>query len=351
MMPLITDRKGVLEQISRAREKQVAIPCFCMENRATTEAIVRAAHEMGNEFGLKRPPVIIGMTGAYPGWSNCGHVFSCENVLLGAHALINDVKLLTGPGSPYQNVSALLMLDHGQPDLDAQLLHNRLDQFSIVMYDCSHHPLDDNIRMTAQYVEQHGKEVVIEGAVDELKEATAEGAFDLTTVEQAERYLRETGVDLIVPNVGTEHRAAAAGKVQYHGERVREIRVKIGQRMVVHGTSSLGDGDLRSLPGDGIIKVNIWTILERKGGQAVARHVVRELGNILDEDGIRELHDQGYLSDKYFTDAYKANTCEGRIAPKLDSVTCSSRRDVWIGTVVPTMKHYYSMFGYERLKG
>ena len=300
-------------------------------------------------MGIARTPVIGGMTGAYAGRSNGGHVFACGEVLLGIQAMLNDLELLTGAGSPYTNVNALPMLDHAQPDLDGELLENCTDRFAIVMYDCSHHPLEENTEMTADYVRRHGKEVVIEGAVDELKEATAEGAFDLTTPAQAEQFLEQTDVDLIVCNLGTEHRAAAAGKVQYHGERAREIRDRVGRRMVLHGTSSLGDDDLHALPGDGIMKVNIWTILERKGGQAVARQVIADLGNILNEAAIRELQAEGRLGQRHLSDAYRTEYCGGSLGPKLDAMTVASRRDAWMQTIVPTMKRYYRMFGYENL--
>ena len=60
----------------------------------------------------------------------------------------------------------------------------------------------------------------------------------LTDPDAAERYYRATGVDLIVANLGTEHRADAA-TLRYHGELARKITRRIGPRLCLHGTSSV----------------------------------------------------------------------------------------------------------------
>lgn len=74
--------------------------------------------------------------------------------------------------------------------------------------DASERAFEENIRLTAEYVKKVNGRVVVEGAVDEIFESCHGGQKnEPATVEQARRFLNETGVDIIVPNVGTEHRA------------------------------------------------------------------------------------------------------------------------------------------------
>src|SRR5208283_4710470 len=107
-----------------------------------------------------------------------------------------------------------------------------------------------------------------------------------TTAAQAARFLRETGVDLLVPNVGTEHRATA-NQAKYLSARAREISAATGRILCLHGTSSLSQSELSQLPDDGFIKINVYTTLAVHGGQAVARNVLNNVGNIFDEEQLR----------------------------------------------------------------
>ena len=61
----------------------------------------------------------------------------------------------------------------------------------------------------ARAVDQLTDEIGIH-ACDEIVDATGDEKSELTSPDAAERYFRETGVDYIVANLGTEHRASAA---------------------------------------------------------------------------------------------------------------------------------------------
>ena len=239
----------------------------------------------------------------------------------------------------------LTLLDHGQFNSDETLLEDFLDDFSCVMFDCSTLPFDENIRRTAAYVERHGDHVTIEGAVDEITSAGGIPRDELCTVERAQQFVRETGVDLIVPNVGTEHRSTLE-KAKYHGGLARAISQAVGKILCLHGTSSLGVHDIDRIKDDGIIKVNIWTRLERIGGQAVARHTLKDLGNILDAGEITELVREGLLGPAFGDPEQLARACGGKIGPKLSSVAEVERCDVWVNAVIPAIKEYLYMFGY-----
>lgn len=351
-MPLVSQVDEVRLIYEEARRRGLALGCFCTENQRTTEAVLRAAYELSQELGVEDLPVVIGFTAGYPGRSNARSYTSLGDPLLGAQALIDDLKMLLSPRSPYRRLRVMLHLDHGQPEADAPLMEKYLDLLASVMYDASELPLAENIERTARFVGRHRDRVLIEGAVDEIYESVGGAPGErLTDPETALRYLRETGVDLLVPNVGTEHRAAEGARTGYRGERARAIAHKVGRRLCLHGASSLGPDDLERLTEDGFVKVNLWTALARTGGQAVARDLLLNLGNVLDEEEITRLQRSGLLGPRLTTPDYIRSTCQGRLGPKLACLTEEHRRGVWVDAVTATVKRWLRALGYERWIG
>jgi fructose-bisphosphate aldolase class II len=125
------------------------------------------------------------------------------------------------------------------------------------------------MRATRAFVDSRKGEIVVEGACDYVGSKGGQ----LTEVGEAERFSAETGVDWIVANLGTEHRAGASALV-YACDRALEISGKIGRRLVLHGTSSVANDQLPHLFADGIAKVNLWTALERDSSVCLLREMV-----------------------------------------------------------------------------
>ncbi len=348
-MPLVTDPLEVEDIYAEAQEKNVALAGFCLETPREMEAILRATVEMARDYGVKNPPAILSITGNYKPRGQFKLYTGVPDPKVGWRTLLADVEALLSEGSPYQDVRAMLHYDHFQPGLDDEMLDLVLDKMATIMYDCSFLPLEENIERTARFVEKTKNLVRVEGAVDEIYEAgSAEIKNVHTSPEQAEKFVRATGAFLIVPNVGTEHRSTKE-EAKYNSARARQISQRVGKILVLHGSSSLFDSDLPKLKEDGVIKVNIWTILARMGGQAVAEHAVRNLGNILDAEQIRALQQEGFLGPRYLEKEYIDQVCGGQLLPKLSTVPESVRRDVWMARVVQRMRFYMEQFGYRNL--
>jgi len=306
-MSIITGRQNVLAIYKKAAEKGWVIPCICTENLTTTEAIIAAAAEYAHEHGMQRIPVTLAITNQYDHRSQSVFYTHTRRWDVGLELFYADAKIIS---DAYPEVDLLLHLDHAQYDSDAGLLESDLSRFSSVMYDASALPLEENIRRTAAYVARKGDEIMIEGACDEIVDATGSAHNDITDAAKCEDYFKRTGVDMVVANLGTEHRASGKN-LHYYADAARAIKDRIGPKICLHGTSSVSNEEIKALFDDGIAKVNIWTALERDSSPALTEWMIRNAclcggpameKKLIDEGILTEASEKGEpISLKYFT--------------------------------------------------
>jgi fructose-bisphosphate aldolase, class II len=343
-MPLVTERNAVLDVYAEAASLGAALPAFCAEDLETAEGILASALEFGKRIGVEDLPIVPAWTCRYPAHPQMTYVAACGDPVLGTELMFANLQALMGPTSPYRKLRVMPHLDHAFPWLDADVLVDCADRFASTMCDASEKPFAENIAMTARYVEQVGDRVVVEGAVDEVFEHDGAEKNVPTTPEQAAQFMRETGVDLIVPNVGTEHRNTA-GQVHYRRAEARAVRDVVGAVMCIHGTSSVVEEDLATLPADGFVKVNVYTTLAVHGGQAVSRQVLRELGKVCTADQINELIAAGFVHPDY------AARHSVAARPELDYLTNAYRRDAWFAAVRDRCGFFLERFNYAAYAG
>jgi fructose/tagatose bisphosphate aldolase len=315
-MAIMTDRKQVLDIYGEAERNKWVLPCFCSENLTTTEAILAATKEYGDEKGNGNLPVIIAITCQYDHRTQAAYYTHTRRWDIGLKLFMQDLRILTDKGSPYENLRVMVHLDHTQFDDDKELLTWDMGAFSSIMFDASKAPFEENIKLTRQFVREQGAKIVVEGACDEIVDASGNAKSDLTTAEKAEQYFRETGVDLIVANLGTEHRASAKD-LKYYGEYARKIKEKIGARIVLHGASSVPGDQIAHLMDDGVCKVNLWTALERDSSPALLKAMVENASKVAGKAMVENLKKAELLGFKcsseekaslgYFTTEYRQN--------------------------------------------
>lgn len=315
-MPLITDRQAVIDVHAQAAENKWVIPTICTENLTTTEAILSAA--LQHSIALNRPdiPITVAVTNQYSHRSQSVNYTHTKRWDIGLRLFLKDLEVLAGKGSPFEKLNVMVHLDHTQWDADKALLQWNMEQFSSIMYDASHLPVEENIKKTARFVEENGHKIVVEGACDEIVDATGNEKSYLTTPGDAVKYLNRTHVDFIVANLGTEHRANAAN-LEYQSGLAKQIAEQTGPRLVLHGASSVPAKQIRSLFNDGIAKVNIWTRLERDSSPVLFENMVTNASKIIGKEKTNQMIEMGLLggsvemsSDKsisYFTTAYRQN--------------------------------------------
>lgn len=268
-MPIILGKGDVVGVYRAAAGRGWVVPTFCAENQTTVEAILAACQAKAEQLGTP-VPVTVAMTGRYSHRPQAVYYAGSRNPETGVELFLGDCEVLARPSGDYPDVDVLTHFDHGQPDADAAWLEGDLSRFSSVMFDASAFPWKVNLARTAEFVAARGADLLVEGAADEIVDATGVDHAELTTPERAEEFVARTGVDMVVANLGTEHRASAAD-LRYHPEAARAIRDRIGTKLVLHGTSSVPLDQLASLFADGVCKVNIWTTLERDTSPVLLR--------------------------------------------------------------------------------
>lgn len=292
-MPLVTDRQEVLEIFAQAQRRGWVIPAFGTENLTTTEAILAGAQERAQVLGESDLPIMIAATHRYPERSQTSYYSHTRDCRVGLELLMADLQVLTSAFSPFGKLRVLFHLDHIQHDLDEDLWSGDLSRFSSIMFDASTLPLDENIAATRKFVEKRRADIVIEGACDYIGGRESR----LTDVSEAERFLKETSVDWMVPNLGTEHRAGVS-ELRYARELARQIAARIGPRLVLHGTSSVSRDQLSGLAEDGVAKVNLWTALERDSSAVLLREMTGNAGKVGGLAQAQKLQSEGLLGPR-----------------------------------------------------
>ncbi len=332
-MPLILERKDVLKVFSEAAQNRWTIPAFGTENLTTTEAVLTAALEYSKKINKPDIPVMVAITNQYSHRSQSANYTHTKLWEIGLNLFLADIEVLTSKGSPFEKLNVMVHLDHTQWDSDNQLLQWDMNRFSMIMYDASTLPLEENITKTAEFAEKNRDKIVIEGACDEITDASGDKTGHLTTPEAARRYLNQTGADLIVANLGTEHRASKAD-LKYHSTLAKKISNLTGPRLVLHGTSSVGNDQIRNLFNDGIAKVNIWTSLERDSAPALFEGMVQNSSRIIGDEKTEKLINRGLLGNNVMSSG----------SPSLSHFTTVYRQDIIFAKMKEIVLDYLNLW-------
>jgi fructose-bisphosphate aldolase class II len=149
---------------------------------------------------------------------------------------------------------------------------------------------DENVHLTqtcVKYARASARDVLIEGELgyigqsskqlDSLPEGVTEA--NLTTAEDAKKFVEATGVDCFAPAVGNIHGMLKnATEPRLHPDRVKAIADAVGIPLVLHGASGNTEDDIRACIKAGISVVHINTEL-----RVLYRNSLKEFLNASDE--------------------------------------------------------------------
>ena len=109
-------------------------------------------------------------------------------------------------------------------------------------------------------------------------------------------YVQNTGVDFLVADLGTEQQSEGT-EAKYLKQRAVEITRNLGRPMLVlHGTSSLCNEDIRGFAEDGVVRVNMWTRVVRESGQYAAKKLV-ERYPLIEKNNFEACEAKQYIND------------------------------------------------------
>ena len=211
-----------------------AIPAFNVYNTETVQGVMKAAQEL-------KAPVIFQMY---------SRLYDSELASLVAPSILAAIGQM--------DVPCAFHLDHGagEPEVMRALRYGA----SGVMIDASAHPLEENIAITRKVVEWAGAcGVDVEGELGHVGTTKDAAMGEFTKVDEAVRFVKETGVAALAILVGTAHgRYKQAPKLDI--ERIAAIREATGKLpLVLHGGSGVPDDQIRAAIEAGIRKINFGT--------------------------------------------------------------------------------------------
>jgi len=182
------------------------------------------------------------------------------------------------------HVPITLHLDHGS-SFDIVMKCIRAG-FSSVMFDGSHYPFEENVRLTRQVVEAaHAVGISVEGelgtigGIEEDLDVN-EADIRLPGADEAIRFWQETGVDALAVAVGTAH-GMYKKEPRIHCDTIREIVSACDAPFVLHGGSGVPDGMIKEAIEAGVSKINVNTESQVSFTQEV-RRILREQEELFD---------------------------------------------------------------------
>jgi ketose-bisphosphate aldolase len=142
--------------------------------------------------------------------------------------------------------------------------------FTSVMIDASAKDLQNNIATTREVVEYaHARGVSVEAELGRIAAGDSienENDKELyTDPQEAEEFVRQTGIDALAVSVGTAHGVYLVKQPNIDLERLKAIRQRTQVNLVLHGGSGTPAEMIKAaiqLPGGGVSKINIATDLE-----------------------------------------------------------------------------------------
>lgn len=136
--------------------------------------------------------------------------------------------------------------------------------FTSVMIDASLEPFEQNVALTRKVVEAaHAVGVQVEGELGTIgaNDSYGEsGAAEIiyTNVDDAVRFVEQTGVDSLAIAIGTSHGLYPSDKnPELRHDLLEQIKAAVGIPLVLHGGSSNPDAELRRAVELGVNKINI----------------------------------------------------------------------------------------------
>lgn len=233
----IMTRVDPLGLVAAARAGGYAVGAFNMHNPETTQALLHAANAARSPIFLQIGRAIV------------------------PHMGLRAAYEMTRRELDASGVSAPIHLDHGTYDEVFEAIRLGFDS---IMFDGAHLDFEENIRVTAEVVRvAHAFGIPVEAELGRIPDASDDIRWEeyYTSVEEAERFVAETRIDLLAISAGVMHGVTGIEQRPLDIERIRAIRDVTRVPLVLHGASGVPVDQLRAAIGAGVHKLNADTDL------------------------------------------------------------------------------------------
>ena len=229
------------EALIKARGEKKAIGHFNISDIAALRAIVRAAGDLG-------VTVIIGTS------EGEAEFIDIEVAV----AMVKDMREET-------NQDIFLNADHFH---SLEKIEEAVRAgYDSVIFDAAKLSLEENIQKTKEAVEMIKsirQDVLVEGEVGYIGESSKmldklPDGVGVCKVEDVQRFVNETGVDLVAPAVGNVHGMLKGGNPKLDMGLIGDIAKSVTVPLVLHGGSGISDEDFKVAIAAGISIVHINT--------------------------------------------------------------------------------------------
>jgi len=237
------------EAIAEAEKKGVAIGHFNAPTICIIDAVVKAALKL-------HVPVIVGFSEGERDF------FGLKQAVVYLQSLREQVD-----HPIFINADHTYSLERVREAIDAG--------FDSVVWDGADKSYEENrdvAKASVEYARASGREVLVEAelgfigsgssVIDEIPEGAVITEEHMTSPEEAEKFVRETGIDLLAPAVGNLHGVLKGGQNPHiNPDRVKDIRETAGVPLVLHGGSGISDDDFKSGISAGLAQIHVSTEL------------------------------------------------------------------------------------------
>lgn len=239
--------KSLRDIVSEAESNKVAVGHFNISDTEALWGIFRAAHNLN-------VPVIIGTSEG-------------ERDFVGVKQAVALVKSLREEYDYpiYLNADHTYSFEKVKEVVDAG--------YDSVIFDGTKLSFDENVKITKQcveYAKSVNPDILVEGEIgyigtsskilDEIPKGAEITEENLTKPEELEKYVKETGIDMVAPAVGNLHGMLRSGKnPNINTTRIKELRKAGGVPLVLHGGSGISDDDFVKAIDSGISIIHINT--------------------------------------------------------------------------------------------
>ncbi|MGG1556334.1 class II fructose-bisphosphate aldolase [Paenibacillus ferrarius] len=236
---------GLNSVTSAAAGKDYAIPAFNVFGYEDAISVVRAAEAL-------RTPVIL-----------------AANIPALAHMPLPYLAPLLLRIAEQASVPVCIHLDHGK---SFEYVMNAIKHgFPSVMFDGSQLPFEDNVRITKDIVKAaHAFGVDVEAEIGSVgySDPSMKMKHEISSPDEVEAFVKETGVDAVAVSVGTLHRMEDQSANIDFG-LLERIQSKVDIPLVIHGATGVPDEQLKQLIKYRVGKINIGTALRMSFGRSL----------------------------------------------------------------------------------